>query len=590
MFRLNGHSLGVASTFILCILAVCAQAQRRDSAPSPPPPQNGAANAGVNKPPESAFPTGHLTARAEGEGPVLFKSETVLIQIPVVVVDKSGNHVTNLKKEDFLVQENGKDQKVATFEEVVADKSRGPAPKTQPGEFSNLAAKLGEQPRAVTVIALDTVNTPFLDQGYARKELLKFLAQNLDSNQIIGLVLIGSHGLKVVQGLTDDTKSLIEALNKVSGELPAITGVDLDTQVAAASLDILPAKIRMLHDFEVSGDVPLASFRQESAIETTMQAFLGIAWSLSGVPGKKSLIWATGGMPFYLDSPSTVPGAHLSNLYERAMAALNESNISVYPVDVRGLFNDMPVADQRRMISHGPSDLMRQTSNRAWLTFLSQDTLNEFAAMTGGKAFYSSNDISNLFKRAVDDSSSYYLVGYYLDTKNTKAGWRQLKIKVRGKEKGAEVRTRTGFLVTNATVNPDVAKKSDMDLAIISPFDSTGLPLTVRWLGTSADVTTKKVQFGLQLPSDALALGSKNLLNFDYVAFAYITKDGKQVNGVSKTIRGNISPDLVAKFRERPFGLKDELALGPGQYTVRFVVRDDVSGKVGSVSAPLTVN
>ena len=212
MFRLNGHSLGVASTFILCILAVCAQAQRRDSAPSPPPPQNGAANAGVNKPPESAFPTGHLTARAEGEGPVLFKSETVLIQIPVVVVDKSGNHVTNLKKEDFLVQENGKDQKVATFEEVVADKSRGPAPKTQPGEFSNLAAKLGEQPRAVTVIALDTVNTPFLDQGYARKELLKFLAQNLDSNQIIGLVLIGSHGLKVVQGLTDDTKSLIKSL------------------------------------------------------------------------------------------------------------------------------------------------------------------------------------------------------------------------------------------------------------------------------------------------------------------------------------------------------------------------------------------
>ena len=513
-----------------------------------------------------------------------------------MVLDKSGNHITNLKKEDFQVQENGKDQKVATFEEVVADKSRGPAPKTRPGEFSNLAAKLGEQPRSVTVIALDTVNTPFLDQGYARKELLKFLAQNLDSNQIIGMVLIGSHGLKVIHALTDDTKSLIEALNKVSSELPALTGVGLDAQVAAATGDIPrvdpqdQSAVRMLHDFAVSGDTPLASFRQEAAIETTMQAFLGIAWSLSGVPGKKSVVWATGSMPFYLDSPSTVPGGYLSNLYERAMAALNESNISVYPVDVRGLFNDMPVADQRRMISHGPSDLMRQTSNRAWLTFLSQDTLNEFAAMTGGKAFYNSNDISNLFKRAVDDSSSYYLLGYYLDTKNTKAGWRKLIVKVRDKEKGAEVRARSGFLVTNATVNPDVAKKSDLDLAIISPFDSTGLPLTVRWLGTSADGTTKKVQFGLQLPSNALTLGAQNLLNFDYLAFAYITKDGKQVNGISKTIRGNISPELVAKFREQPFGLKNELELGPGQYTVRFVVRDDVSGRVGSVSAPLTVN
>ena len=292
MFRLNGHSLAVASTLILCMLAVCAQAQRRGSAP-PPPPQNAGANAGVNKPPESAFPTGHLTARAEDEGPIEFKSETVLIQIPAVVLDKSGNHITNLKKEDFQVQENGKDQKVATFEEVVADKSRGPAPKTRPGEFSNLAAKLGEQPRSVTVIALDTVNTPFLDQGYARKELLKFLAQNLDSNQIIGMVLIGSHGLKVIHALTDDTKSLIEALNKVSSELPALTGVGLDAQVAAATGDIPrvdpqdQSAVRMLHDFAVSGDTPLASFRQEAAIETTMQAFPGDCMVAIGGSGKE---------------------------------------------------------------------------------------------------------------------------------------------------------------------------------------------------------------------------------------------------------------------------------------------------------------
>jgi CRP-like cAMP-binding protein len=98
-----------------------------------------------------------------------------------------------------------------------------------PGEFSNLAAAQGEQPRSVTVIALDTVNTPFLDQTYARKQLLKYLARNLDSSQVFGLVLITSRGLRVAQGLTGDTRQLIEALNKVSGELPAMTGIDIDT-------------------------------------------------------------------------------------------------------------------------------------------------------------------------------------------------------------------------------------------------------------------------------------------------------------------------------------------------------------------------
>ena len=76
-----------------------------------------------------------------------------------------------------------------------------------PGQFrESLAAKI--QNRAMSsVIALDTVNTPFLDQAYGRRELVKFLARNLDSGQVLALMLITSHGLKVVQGLTGDPAS-----------------------------------------------------------------------------------------------------------------------------------------------------------------------------------------------------------------------------------------------------------------------------------------------------------------------------------------------------------------------------------------------
>ena len=180
-------------------------------------------------------------------------------------------------------------------------------------------------------------------------------------------------------------------------------------------------------------------------------------------------------MPFYLDSPSTVPGGYLSSLYEHTMNVLSQSNISIYPVDVRGLVNNMPAAEPARptMPRNGrPNDAMRQVSNRSWLNSSTTDTLKDFAAMTGGQAFFNNNDISGLFKRAVDDSASYYLIGYYLDTKNTKPGWRQLKVKLRDKdkEKGTELRARSGFFVTNATMNPDIARKSDLDFAALSPL------------------------------------------------------------------------------------------------------------------------
>lgn len=599
--------------FCLCFFPVAMPAQQHGSptnnapAGSDPlvaPPSNASTNVSTFEGYSGA------TKRAGDEAKVEFKSESVLVQVPVVIADKSGNHVLNLKKEDFQVFENGKEQKITSFEEVVANKSPLSAVKSRPGEFSNLATAQGEPPRSIVVVALDTINTPMLDQAYARKQLLKYLSKNLDSNQVFGLVIITSGGLKVIHGLTGDSRQLIEALNRVTSEQPALTGVSIDAQVAAVSGNIPTDSVTLLSagyvqqalsDFATASDAPVAFFKQERAIEATMQAFLEIAWSLSGLPGKKSVIWATGGLPFYLETPDVVPGGpggDLSSLYERTMATLNESNISLYPVNVSGLLNGMAAADPSipfMGVNLVPSDAMQHVADRSWLTTSKLETLKDFAAMTGGIAGYNTNDIAGLFKRAVDDSSGYYLLGYYLDTKNTKPGWRELKVKLRqkNKDRDAEVRARSGFFVTNATMNPEIERKNDLDVAVLSPFDSTGLPLTVSWLGMSAGAANganRKVEFGLQLPSNALTLGPQNLMAFDYTAMAYSAKDGKQVNSVGKTIQGNITNDRVIQIQLRGLGFKNDLELAPGEYSVRFVVRDNVSGRVGSVTAPITVN
>lgn len=569
-----------------------------------------------------SLPSAPAGSSAIDEAKVLFRTTTKLVQIPVVVTDKSGRHIPNLSKDKFEVEEGGKAQKIATFEEIVANNSRPAAPAA--GTFRNAGSEI-RGPHAVTVIVIDTVNTPFMDQAGARRVLAKYLADNLNSGQLVAMALISTKGLKIVQGLTSDPAPLIKALKKISGELPAMQDVSDDAQVALAagntsvpgsgtdlSFDGLSSSV--LDSFVRSGDVMYAQFQQENAIEVTMRSFLQIAWSLSGVPGRKSLIWATSGFPFYLGSPEMVPGGRLSALYERAMEALNDAQIAVYPVDVRGLVTLAPGADSA---SHGNGDKYgRNLQGRSWLHTSTLATLQEFAAMTGGRAFYNSNDLAEGFRRASDDSASYYLLGYYLDTKNDRPGWRKLKVKVQNKD--AVVHARTGFLVTNASMDPQATKDLDLGFALNSPFEATGIPIWMQWQAgggkgeaksvenakgvesngletKSAEKTSAgktKVGFDLHIPGDVIGTeGEQNAIEIE--VFAVVAANGAtgaMGDPIRHTMKGTLSPEALAKMRVTGLKYSSDLPLPAGNYDVRFVVRDNVSGRVGSISAPLTVN
>lgn len=544
------------------------------------------------------LPTAPNVHHANEEGKVEFHSESVLVEVPTVVTDKSGAHVHNLTKEKFHVFESGKEQKIASLEEIVSSSAPPAVPAPKPGVFTNVVEN--KQARNVTLIALDTVNTPFLDQAYGRQQLVKFLANNVDPKQPIGMVMITSKGLKVVQSLSSDPAALVNILKKLSGEITDMEMIGTDTRATAASLAGTTAPVSdlngglfqplspsatsgILGDFVSNGDVLYAQFRQENAIETTMQAFLGIAWTLSGVEGRKTLLWATGGFPFYMDSPDAIPGGRLSLLYERAMQALNDAQVVIYPVDVRGLVNNSPIADGKAR--RGATNI--QFTQRAWLQQSTLDTLVEFAQMTGGKAFYNTNDVAGSFKRAMDDASSYYMLAYYMDTKNQKSGWRPLKVKV--DDKDLEVRARSGFLVTNTTMNPQITRQADMNYAATAPFDATGIPMEMRWRGEASEGDKKRVAFGLQIPTDSVTIeGDRNIFDLDFLAIA--TKDGSTVASVGQPARGALSPENLAKVKASGVLYSNSLVLAPGSYQVRVLVRDNLSGRLGSVTAPITVN
>jgi VWFA-related protein len=545
-------------------------------------------------------PTSNKTADQQGK--ITFRTQTVLIQVPMVVTDKFKNHIRGLTKENFQIFEDGKQQKIADFEEIVTANTKLPVVAPKPGEFANLTLS-DQRPHTITIIVLDTINTPFLDQYTGRRALIKYLADNLDSGQVLALMIMTSHGVKVVQGLTGDREQLVQVLKKVSSEQTGMEGLSQDAQANAAVGDVpnLPSASAISANpfaavaaFLAHGDAVSASFKQPKAIEETLHGLLGIAWSLSGVPGRKSLIWATGGFPFQISSPSQLPGTdYLSLLYQRTMQALDAAQISIYPVDVRGLVSNSPMGDASLAHMDSGPVLGEQIGNRTLFQQSTIDSLNELADMTGGRAFYNTNDLTSSFKHAADDGSSYYLASYYLDTHNNKTGWRQLKVKV--DKKDTEVRAREGFFVTNATMNPDATRSSDLAYALSSPIESSGVPISVKWLGTSGDGAKKRAEFIVHMPSGGVSVeasdGQKHL-NFDFAAAAYVnnSKNSQSAVTTGRTVNMSVSDAQMATLSSKGIDMKNALDLGPGNYIVRVVIRDNVTGKIGSVTAPLTVN
>ena len=531
---------------------------------------------------------------------VKFTARTELVLIPTLVTDKSGNHITGLKKEDFTVLENGAEQKVATFEEIISDAHRVSRPKSA-NEFSNALA--GESSaRRITLMVLDLINTPFMDQANARKDLLKYLTQSVDQREPTALYTLTRSGIQVIHDFTTDPRVLVAALHKVKGDAFQMVDSpeDVEGMTGSASPDgsagvdpgAVLSETQKIQTMMEDSELNFQSFQQRLAITYTLEGMQQVAQALAGFPGRKSLIWAGGGFPFSV-SDNTMQLAPAGRdsltdvlpLYEHTWQLLNDAQIALYPVDVKGLqVVSVPSASVRN-----PG--RNYARNMNWRYLDTQSTLQTFAAMTGGRAYYNSNDLTKGFRDAVNDSAEYYMLGYYLDRSKTKPGWRKLAVKV--KRDHVEVRARSGFFVTNATVDPESSRNSDISSALQSPLDYTSLALVARWdkIEPGKEPGKKHVSYAMHVAADAALIdeADNNHLVLDFVALAK-TPQGKQVDQPEgQKIDAHLSPEKLLSIRQNGVGYRGFLDLSPGEYTVRLVVRDGLSGRIGSVAAPLKV-
>jgi VWFA-related protein len=472
------------------------------------------------------------------------KSRSDLVLVPVVVRDKKGNHIPGLTKDAFQLEENGRDQLISLFEEVHADSSVRPIAPTLDQGYSNLPFDNARELR-LTILLLDLLNTTPLQRTDGKDQLVKFLSKGLAPNQPVSLLCLTPDGLRLVSPFSSDSASLIQRLKKTP-----------------------PGGERLIPRRETTR-LTLTQLRQ-------------IAQSYTGIPGRKTLIFAAGNIP----DPQYEPNAYAdrvsaSDWFQQTFKDLIDANIAVYPIQLLA------------WTANPASRNVRPPSAQA--------TLQEFAANTGGNRCLETNDVTKCLTEAVEDSRSYYMLGFSVAPDDRKPGWRDLKVKVSAEH--ANVRARSGFYYGNSAPS-DAQSVHDAEInALASPLPYSAVPMNVRVLPPSPTPATPAsagpkitVEFMVTIPLTSIRIDPSNSSAMDLeIGAIALTRDPNNPGNIKDAgeflhpVHGNPTPQLLQQFAREGIKLQEKLDLPPGSYDLRFMVRDNTTTQIGTVVFPLEV-
>lgn len=463
--------------------------------------------------------------------PPVFRSRSDLVLVPVVVL-RHGEHVGGLNKESFRLEQNGAEQNIASVEEIRVQGTAAAMVAPADGSYSNLPLDPAGQPR-VTIILLDLLTTSQFQRTDAKEQLMKFLSRDSKSQDPISLFCITGKGLRSVLPFSSDRKVLIEALRKLD-----TTGYWLGHGVEVSTIQVL-------------------------------EALQQIARGYAGVSGRKTLLLTTTALRY--PAVGELPGANgyeapdeIRRDFDDTRRALLSSNIAVYPVELLG------------------GDPARIYTSAQGLLYLAEGT--------GGSLCGASNDYSSCLNNAMEDSRSYYMLTYMVKPDDRKPGWRDLKVKLKGVE--GEVRARSGFYYEDHSTkpSPDVNHKEEIN-ALASPLDATGVLMSVRLLSLDAAPDGKKnAQFLITVPLQSIDVGAggEYAVDLDTGGIA-LDKNTKEVGEFLRPLKGNPPSDVLQKLSREGIRLHASFALTAGMYDVRFFVRDNANGHIGTVVVPVQV-
>ncbi len=518
-------------------------------------------------------------------GKAAIRSTVDLVEIDVQVIGRDGKPIKGLKQEQFSVTEDGKQQNVSTFEyndieNIETASATDEPPITVPlgtVASSDLARAMVRDHRMI-VLFFDLTSLQPDDLLRSTRAAQKYLREQMTPADLVGVVVFGNT-LKVIANFTNDRDLLQRAVDALipgheaalAGLADAATAANGETAVAEDSGAAFTADDTEFNVFNTD--------RKLAALESVCEI-------LEGIPGKKSVIQFTSGI--------TQTGEENRSQLIAATNSANRSNVSIYTVDSRGLLTATPGGDASAGASSGTAmftgaTVVSQSQSRQD----SRDTLATLAGDTGGRSFFDTGDFGKIFQSVQNDNPGYYLIGYYSTDAARDGRWRRVRVKINQLPAGARVRTREGYYAPkNFGIFTTEDRERQLEDAFRSETPEVELPLAVETAQFRLEKNQVFVPIAAKLAPSALQWAQKRGSRetaFDFAAEVRDAKTNRVVGALRDTITVKVDTEHFQDLQQRSLVYQGGIILSPGEYKLKFLARENESGRIGTFEDKLSV-
>ncbi len=504
-----------------------------------------------------------------------------LVLIDVQVTDRAGKPVKGLKPEQFTVLEDDKPQKISSFdyydiERIETAAAEDAAPVVVPLGTVAVPEKVRETVRDRRMILLFFDMTSLQPDELLRSTdaAQRFLREQMRPADLVAVVAFGNQ-LRVLASFTNDRDGLQRAVARL---LPG-----KESQLAAMA-DAAPAA----GEEQVTEDTGAAFTADETEFnifntDRKLAAMQAIANLLREIPGKKSVIHFTGGI--------TQTGEENRSQLRAATDAANRANVSFYTVDSRGLFATIPGGDPSQGAASGTAmfsgaAVFRQAQSR----HDSRETLATLANDTGGKAFFDVGDFSEVFKKVESDAAGYYLLGYYSANSKPDGRWRRVKVRVSGAN-DLHLRHRDGYYAPKTYgLFTTEDRERQLEEAMRAEAPRVELPIALETAHFRLNKDEIFVPIAAKLASSALQWAEKRgrrEAQFDFAAEVLDAQSGRVAGALRDTVQVRLGSERFQQVQQRALVYQGGLILRPGNYRLKFLARENETGRIGTFEQPL---
>ncbi len=575
----------------------------------------------------AALPLASQQANTPAPADPVIRVTVGLVQIDAVVTDSKGNHVADLKPEDFEVTEDGKKQVITHFSYIWS--STGPtAPqpvkpaKGTSKESLKVEAEIVPAPsrqlranevRRLLVLVADNLGISAENIPRVRSTMKNFVDNQMQPGDLVSIVTTAK-GVGPLNQFTNDKRQLHTAIDRVRWVSYGRNGVSSFEPVNEEPVPDDPVEAQMMQDqkdFEQAAE----NTRSDNMALGTMGTLNYIVQGLKDLPGRKAVVLFSQGFAFFrTPTVDRIPGTTASrgpDYDDRTLTSArkltdlaNRAGAVIYSFDVRGLaVTSLSAADRVAPNPRNPSHLNDLQRDRTSGYQDSQDGMEFLAKETGGLFFHENNDFNTGLAKTVDDLSGYYLIGYQpLRGSETgeKAKTAFHKIQVHVKKAGLHVRSRNGYVGEPEAVSalkPEDARKVQISKALFSPFQNTDIHIklspyysgVVNPQSARKDTVLRAVVHidirDLDFEDIKDAKEPKKRAVVDVVCAAY-DSEGKPVGSSDKTFTIDATPKQIENTAPRGIDYQLDIAIPKsGPYQLRAAVRDAASERVGSFTS-----